>query len=109
MTQMVDHFKEAMCLLIAAPIHLKGAYHAKHFSNGELVPHENITTANCFCAAGALYRAAGIDPSGNWLPIEYINMLDFNREGDVVIWNDNSDKNEVLTRFAETINKLEKM
>lgn len=112
MTQMVDHFKEAMRLLIEAPIHLKGSFYARLFANGALVTNEDIKQANCFCAAGALMRAMNIDlskPGATGIPKEYAEAMGFSDWGFVFIWNDRSDKNEVLTRFAETINKLEKM
>ncbi len=102
MTQMVDHFKEAMRLLIAAPIHLKGSFYGKKFSNGTLVVHENIKTADCFCAAGALYRVLDRDVvnAGSSLPQEYVEALGFKSEGGIYNWNDKSDKNEVLTRIS---------
>jgi hypothetical protein len=110
MTQMVDHFKEAMRLLIAAPVHLHGVFYAKRFSDGTLVIHENIKRADCFCAAGALYNAMGLDPNKSEdVPKEYAHALGFKSWGAVYIWNDKSNKDEVLTRFAETINTLEKM
>ncbi len=108
MSTMIDHFKEAMRLLIAAPIHLTGSYFAFRYSTGDLIRSENIKTANCFCAMGALYKA-GSFPINQPIPDEYVHALGFKLEGDVINWNDRSDKNEVLTRFAETINKLEKM
>lgn len=107
-TTMVEHFKEAMRLILVAPIHLTGSYYAFRYTTGDMIRSENIKTANCFCIIGTLHRAANIS-IGEKIPVEYPNAMGFVSEGAAINWNDQATKDEVLTRFAETINKLEKV